>query len=133
MNILAIDPGKLKCGLAVMQSQQMVLEKMIVSLDDLFITVKHLCEKFEIELIVIGDRTNSKVINNSLKSLAISMVKVDEDCSSLEGRQRYLIEHTKGLARLVPIGLRVPKEPYDDYVAVVLAERYFSSLNNDQL
>jgi len=28
----------------------------------------------------------------------------------------------------MPIGLRTPKEPYDDYVAEILAARYFDSI-----
>ncbi len=129
MNILAIDPGKLKCGLAVAQNQQLILLKMILPIDELSVKVEELVEEFQITLIVIGDRTQSNIICKSLQNLKIPIVKVNEDYSSLEGRRRYLRDHRDGLSRFIPIGLRVPKEPYDDYVAVVLAERYFASLH----
>ncbi|MDP7423155.1 MAG: resolvase, partial [bacterium] len=53
---------------------------------------------------------------------------VDERESTLEGRRRYFQEHPpRGLWRLVPLSLRYPPEPFDDLVAVILAERFFSS------
>jgi hypothetical protein len=47
----------------------------------------------------------------------------------MEGRRRYLLDHPLcGLFKLVPVSLRTPGEPFDDYVAVVLAERFFQHL-----
>ena len=33
----------------------------------------------------------------------------------------------KGIARLIPKGMRTPPEPIDDYAAVILAERYLKT------
>jgi hypothetical protein len=55
---------------------------------------------------------------------------VNEDRSSLEGRYRYLKENSRGLSRILPVGLRIPREPYDDYVAVILAERFLKTYPN---
>jgi len=81
-------------------------------------------DKYRISTFVVGDRTNSKIIVNTLKSFGLPVEMVDENNSSFEGRRRYLKDHSRGLLRLIPVGLRTPREAYDDYVAVILAERF---------
>lgn len=131
--LLAIDPGIQKCGLAVVTDQVTVIKKMVIPSPDLIEVVTKLNHEFRLAMVVVGDRTSSKRVREKLISLNIPIIMVDEHKSSLEGRYRYLRENTKGLVRFIPIGLRVPKEPYDDYVAVILAERFLKqhhSLNN---
>ncbi len=124
--VLALDPGKFKCGLAVVTSQGIVHEKLVIGLPDLKDAVIKLSNQFKISAIVLGDRTNSKTIRFNLATeVGVPIVLIDEDKSSLEGRYRYLKENTRGLLKILPIGLRVPRQPYDDYVAVILAERFF--------
>ena len=129
-NILAIDPGNQKCGLAITDHEGTVLKKMVAPADKLVEMVGALCREFSIAVIVIGDRTYSKKVRESLQSLNLAIESVDENRSSIEGRYRYLKENTTGLAKLLPIGLRTPKQPYDDYVAVVLAERFLKGNPN---
>ena len=76
-----------------------------------------------------GDRTASHEVVESLRDITrLPIVTVDEHRSSMEGRELYLRENPgRGLCRWLPIGLRVPDRPYDDYVAQVLASRYFRS------
>jgi len=81
-------------------------------------------DNYQISLLVVGDRTNSKVISDRLEPFGLPIEMVDENNSSFEGRRRYLKDHSQGLKRLLPIGLRSPKEAYDDYVAIILAERF---------
>jgi RNase H-fold protein (predicted Holliday junction resolvase) len=129
--VLAIDPGSMKCGLAVVTNQMTVLNKMTVDLQGLIDTVRRLCAEYSVPVIVIGDRTHSKKIFTNLTALLqLPIVMVDEDRSSLEGRYRYLKENSRGLSKILPIGLRVPREPYDDYVAVILAERFLKKYPN---
>lgn len=129
--ILAVDPGRQKCGIAVVHRQSGVKHKQIVSTDSLVETVKTLCEQHPVNVIVIGDRTRSQLTSSELAGLGLPIVFVNEDCSSMEGRQRYLRENTRGLARLLPLGLRVPAGAYDDYVAVILAERYWQTVSDE--
>ena len=62
----------------------------------------------------------------ALHGQAAVVRRIDEAYSTLEGRRRYLQEHRRGWRRLLPLGLQAPPEPYDDYVAVVLGERFFA-------
>jgi RNase H-fold protein (predicted Holliday junction resolvase) len=126
-HLLAIDPGSKKCGLAVVTNEGQVLKKMVVPIERLNEIVSALEQEFSLTMILVGDRTNSKYIRECLTMFQLPIVVVDEDQSTVEGRYRYLKENTRGLARLIPIGLRIPKSPFDDYVAVVLAERYLKN------
>lgn len=107
-----------------------VLKKLVVPIENLQNTVFALHQEFQLRLIVVGDRTCSRIIREMLAPLKLKVETVDEDKSSMEGRYRYLAENTKGLARIIPIGLRTPKQPFDDYVAVVIAERYLKNNPN---
>ena len=121
---MAIDPGRKKCGLAIVNNKAQVIVQKVIPVEKLKATVIALEKEFGFTQIIVGDRTYHQYIRESLVFLGKPLVIVDEDKSTLEGRYRYLKENTKGLARLIPIGLRVPKQPFDDYVAVILAERY---------
>jgi hypothetical protein len=110
--------------------QAQVLKKMVIPLENLIETICALDQEFRLALILVGDRTYSKNIRKMLTSFELQVVTVNEDKSSLEGRYRYLKENTRGLTRLIPIGLRIPRRPFDDYVAVVLAERYLKNNPN---
>ena len=87
-------------------------------------SVSVIMNKYRISTFVVGDRTNSKIVGNILKTFGLPVEMVDENNSSFEGRRRYLKDHSRGLLRLIPVGLRTPREAYDDYVAVILAERF---------
>lgn len=127
LNILAVDPGHQKCGVAVVDERGVPLTQMVIAFGELQATVEKLITEYPIECIVLGDRTHSKVYKKILKGFQLPVEMVNEDRSSIEGRMRYLRENSKGLKRLLPLGLRTPDRPYDDYVAVILAERYLAN------
>ncbi len=104
-----------------------MIRKQIIAAAQLVETVQALVMEYPEAEIVLGDRTFSRQFFNQLQGLGKKIYFVDEDRSSLEGRYRYLKENSKGLAKLLPIGLRVPKQPFDDYVAVILAERFLKA------
>lgn len=127
--IIAIDPGREKCGLAVVTRSGEVITREIILLNDLIIRISYHLGRYGVRNIVLGDRTGSRNVRELIRSAGITndVAFVDEDRSSEIARKRYLMEHPgKGIARLLPIGLRTPDEPIDDYVAVILAERYLA-------
>lgn len=125
--VLAVDPGRYKAGMAVVSKVHGTLLRCIVSADDCASRGRELAAAHGVHRIVVGDRTGSR---EAVRTLALSsgleVITVDEHRSSMEARQRYLREHRgRGLYRFVPMGLRTPGEPFDDYVAEILAARYF--------
>lgn len=126
MVILAIDPGNEKCGIAVVAKGSVVV-KQVAGRDEYLEIVKRLAEDYQVNFIVLGDGTGSKEFLVEIKgALATFSVRtIDERLSTEEARRRYWIDHKpKGLRRLLPTSMQLPPEPYDDYVAVILAERF---------
>lgn len=129
MVVLGIDPGRDKCGLAVV-SKGSVLVKEVVPRANYLVRVQSWVHQFGVEQIVIGDGTGSaKVVEEVKLNLPlVPVTTVDERFSSEEARRRYWDDHPRrGLRKLLPVSMQVPPEPFDDYVAVILAERFLSS------
>jgi len=128
--ILGFDPGKDKCGIAVMGRDKKVCYHQVVPSESAISTIQSLCEQFSIELLVLGDQTTSKSWKQKLtQSLSpeIQIIRVDERFSSLEAKDRYWEMYPPtGLSRLIPQGMRTPPRPVDDIVAIVLIERYLN-------
>lgn len=127
--IVGFDPGRDKCGLAVMGSDGQLHYHQVVLAEDAIATLQSLDREFSIHLLVMGDQTTSKKwkqqITESLPSLRIE--QVDERYSSLEARERYWQMYPpQGLTRFIPEGMRTPPRPVDDIVAIVLIERYLN-------
>ena len=126
--ILGLDPGRDKCGVAVMNNEQKVLYHQIIDSQNAIATIQKLAREFAIDLIVMGDGTTSKIWQQQIESIAtMPIVTIDETNSTLEARDRYWIMYPpKGLQRIIPQGLRVPPRPVDDLVAILLIERYLN-------
>ena len=130
--IIAIDPGREKCGLAVVDQQSGVLSQQIIETKALPTVVEQLRATYHITKVVLGDGTSSQVAKERLEKSRQAdqpfMIElIDERHSTDQARKRYWREHPPtGLKRLIPVTMQVPPRPVDDYVAVILAERYFA-------
>jgi len=126
--VLAIDPGRAKCGLAVVSRDEGVLARTIVGLADLADTARLLAARFEPQAVVVGGGTGAAVVTAAICSLPIPVHVVDERLTTRNARARYFHDNPpRGWRRLVPKGLLVPAEPYDDYAAVLLAEQFLAA------
>lgn len=126
--VLAIDPGTDKCGLAVVDGQR-VLRRWVAPRIALIGEVQEALTQYKAGLIILGDRTGSSRFRQELAAVfpQVEIALVNEHLSSVEARRRYWEENPpKGWRRLIPVGMQVPPEPFDDLVAVILAERYFN-------
>jgi len=129
--VIAVDPGRDKCGVAVVGRQGGVLCKSVVAAGRMAAVVAELAMRHTVDTVVLGDRTGRKDAMAALAAIRpggreLTIRLVDEHRSTDEARARYWRDHPpRGLARLVPVTLRVPPVPVDDYVAVIIAERYF--------
>ena len=128
--ILAVDPGKDKCGVALVADDGQILFRRVVPSASLGHWVQHLTGQHPVRAVVVGGGTYSQPIRRLLEGLqavraAGGLRVVEEAGSSGEARRLYWRLHPpRGLWRLIPVGLRVPPEPWDDLAAVVLARRF---------
>jgi len=128
--ILAIDPGKNKCGLAVLDEKQQVFERRVLERIQLSREVQQLITKHRIRTVVIGRSAFGRDVEIELLrlNLKVNLVFIPETDSTRQARVRYWKENPpKGLLRFFPTSLRVPPVPVDDYAAVILAERYLKT------
>ena len=127
--VLAVDPGTRKCGVAVVSDRGDVWHLAIVGTHELPATAAALVEQYHVSLVLVGNRTGARSAGEMLSAACpvATVVFVDEHMSTLRARERYFRDNPpRGLARLLPRGLRVPPESYDQYVALVLAEEYLA-------
>jgi RNase H-fold protein (predicted Holliday junction resolvase) len=130
--ILGFDPGKDKCGVAVMGVDRQLYYHEVVLSQNAIAQISQLRQKFPISLLVMGDQTTAKrwkkQLNDELPE-PINIILVDERYSTLEARDRYWQMYPpKGLTKLLPEGMRQPPRPIDDIVAILLIERYLARL-----
>ena len=128
--ILGFDPGRDKCGVAVMNSNGEIHNHQVVSATDAIATIESLSQQYPLEVIVMGNLTTAKSWRDKLQShfpnFAIEMI--NEHNSTLEARDRYWQMYPpRGFTRLLPQGIRIPPRPIDDIVAIILIERYLLS------
>lgn len=127
--LLGFDPGRDKCGLAVVQGVGNVLEAQVVASDRALDRLKTFCDRFGSTTLIIGDRTTSRQWQDRIAQQFpdLRLVRVNEHNSTLAARDRYwLMYPPRGLGRLIPQGLRLPPRPIDDIVAILLIERYLN-------
>ncbi|HEY9728179.1 MAG TPA: pre-16S rRNA-processing nuclease YqgF [Chroococcales cyanobacterium] len=128
--ILGFDPGRDKCGLAVMGKERQLVYHQVVVSQEAIATIQQLCQNYAIETIVMGNQTTAKSWKQRLSrdlSVSVPIILVDERYSTLEARDRYWQMYPpQGLKRLIPQGMRQPPRPIDDIVAILLIERYLA-------
>lgn len=129
--ILGFDPGRQKCGFAVMGLDRNLFYHAVIAAGEAIATIQTLRSQYPISILVMGDQTSAQEWKQKLLDLPdpLRVVLVDERYSTLEARDRYWqMFPPKGLSRLLPIGLRMIDRPIDDIVAILLIERYLERL-----
>lgn len=130
--ILGFDPGRDKCGLAVMAIDRTIYWHQVITTPQVIESVNALCETYPISLLVIGNQTTSKTWHQKLLQAGVPNLKiteVDERYSTLEARAKYWqMFPPQGVYRLIPESLRTIHDPIDDIVAIILIERYLDQL-----
>ena len=126
--ILGFDPGKDKCGVAVMDGNRALLYHQVLLTIEVITKISDLCQQYNVSRIVMGDQTTAKYwqqqLTTAFPDLPIELI--DERYSSLEARDRYWQMYPANfITRLIPQGMRQSPRPIDDLVAIILIERYF--------
>ena len=121
---MAVDPGRDKCGMAVLDGQGEVLWRQVIETSALEEIARARAEEFLPACLILGNGTTSKAAEGRLKSALPKMtVKVvDEYRTTDEARKLYWqVNPPRGWRKFLPVTMQVPPEPVDDLVAVILA------------
>ena len=128
--IIAVDPGREKCGVAVVDRQQGTLWQQVVPSDELLPAVTTLVREFDCRAVALGNQTSSAAAAQKLQPLLDQnkieeIFMIDEHGSTEKARQRYWKAHPPtGWRRFIPIGLLLPPCAIDDFAAIILGERF---------
>lgn len=126
---LGIDPGLSKCGYATISNEGRRLALEVVPTAALNDRLERDLLTRSVRMICVGHATTSEKIVRQIRSRwpEAPITIVDESNTTLDARRLYYKDHPpRGLLRLIPRGLLVPKEPLDGYAALLIAERYLA-------
>ncbi|MDV3000880.1 MAG: putative pre-16S rRNA nuclease [Chroococcopsis gigantea SAG 12.99] len=133
MLIIGFDPGKDKCGVAVMDEKKIIYTHAVIPSPEALNGITALLQKYPSQTLVMGNQTTSKSWKKQLQENLppeIEIILVDERNSSQEARDRYWEMYPpKGVKKLIPRGMLVPDCPIDDIVAILLIERYLQQVS----
>lgn len=123
--VIAIDPGRDKCGIAILWSDGTFRQEVIAT-ETLAERVACLHHRYPSATVIIGNGTTSKESRERIvRECHLTPLVVEEYKTTEEARKRYWQENPpRGLRRFLPTSMQVPPVAVDGYVAVILAERY---------
>ena len=129
--VLAIDPGRDKCGIALVAHQnksEIVHLRRVVPVAKMQEAIEELSQTYSFSQVVLGDSTASNEWRAKIEMWLpqAQIFTVDESNSSYQARELYWEAHPpRGWRRFLPLSLQEPPEPIDDFAAVILARRFF--------
>ena len=127
MTVAAMDPGRDKCGLAVLSDEGEILLQKVIETDRMEEEVVDAVSRHRPERFILGNGTTSKRAEERIRVAVpeLDIHVVDEYRTTEMAKKEYWKAHPPtGWRRLLPTTMLVPPVPVDDFVAVILARRY---------
>lgn len=125
--VAGLDPGRDKCGLAVVSPEGECLFHQVVPAAELAEHLRSLQAEYGFRRLVMGNGTTSRQAGKQVRAALpeTELIVMDEYRTTDAAREEYWQLHKPtGWRRLVPRGMLVPPEPVDDLAALILARRY---------
>lgn len=125
---MGIDPGRDKCGVAVLTAAGEIKFQRVVATEELDSALKNLAAQFQIEAVILGDGTTHKAAAQKITAAGLRFRLVDEKHTTEEARREYWEKNPpRGWRRLLPTSMQVPPEPVDAIVAEILVRRFLQA------
>ena len=126
--IMGVDPGRDKCGVAVLNSVGEVKFSEVIPTENFDAAIQKLSAQFDIERIILGNGTTHLDAEKKLRAVNLPVTIIDEKFTTEEARREYWVQNPpRGWRRLLPVSMQVPPVPVDNIVAEILAKRYLGS------
>ena len=124
MCIVGIDPGRDKCGVAVLNSGGEILFEKVIETAEFETILKNLLAQYNLTLAILGDGTTHKNAEKILRALNLPVKIVDEKHTTEQARREYWKKNPpRGWRKFLPTSMQVPPEPVDGIVAEILVKR----------
>ena len=122
---MGIDPGRDKCGVAVLTAAGEIKFQRVVATEELDAVIKNLAAQFEIKSVILGDGTTHKAAAQKISAAGLSFQLVDEKHTTEEARREFWKKNPpRGWRKFLPTSMQVPPEPVDAIVAEILVRRF---------
>lgn len=138
--ILAVDPGKDKTGCAVVEEDGSLVVKKVVPTVSYEKEIGLLLSRFPVRAFIMGNGTRHQEMKDRSEKLLkamereIPVIMVDEKYTTEMGEAWYWKDHpARGLARLIPRGMRTVPVPVDDYVAWIIGNIYLGHVKAEDV
>ncbi len=128
-SVAALDPGRDKCGFAVLDAAGGVRLQKVIQTLNLEQEITDTYTSYGFRFLVLGNGTTSAAAMARVKAALpdLDVVLVDEYRTTEMAKKAYWQAHPlQGWRRLLPCSMLVPPEPVDDFVAVILARRFLA-------
>ena len=126
--MVAIDPGTVKCGVAILDYSGLLIEGFSVNRSSFISQFKETLTLHSPLQCIVGDGTSSKALISEIQeNCSIPVVVIDEFGSTLEARKLWAeSEWSTGIYKYVPLIIKTLFEPssLDSYAAWALGLRF---------
>ena len=125
--VIAIDPGKSKCGLILAEiSEKKVYRAIILKSELLENYLRNLIAAEEISKIIIGNGTTSREIREKLYFLKKEIITFEEKNTTYRAKARYFeLFPISGLKFLIPREVFILNKNLDAISALIILEDYY--------
>ena len=124
--VIAIDPGKHKCGLVLAEiSEKKVYEAIIIKSELLEDYVRNLNDVEDVSEIIIGNGTTSKIIKGKLNFFKKEIITFEEKNTTFRAKARYFeIFPIRGVKFFIPREVFLLNKNLDAISALIILEDY---------
>ena len=127
---MGIDPGRDKCGVAVLTAAGEIKFQRVVPTEELAGVIKNLAAELKIISVILGDGTTHKAAAQKISAAGLKFQLVDEKHTTEEARREFWKKNPpRGWRKFLPTSMQVPPEPVDAIVAEILVRRFLNTLN----
>lgn len=128
MYIAGVDPGRDKCGVAVLNSDGEIFFEEVIETAEFETMIKNLLAQYKFKLVILGDGTTHKNAEKILRGLNLEVKIVDEKHTTEQARREYWEKNPpRGWRKFLPTSLQVPPAPVDGIVAEILVKRHLQN------
>ena len=131
--LAALDPGREKCGFAVVNGEGAALFQKVIETLNLEREIIDKYFEYAFTTLVLGNGTTSKEAKKRIEEAVplLNVLLVDEYRTTDMAKRVYWQAHPpRGWRRLLPVTMLVPPEPVDDFVAIILARRFLEGASS---
>ena len=134
--VIAIDPGKHKCGLVFAEiSEKKVYEAIIIKSELLEDYVRNLNDVEDVSKIIVGNGTTSKIIKGKLNFFKKEIITFEEKNTTFRAKARYFeIFPIRGVKFFIPREIFLLNKNLDAISALIILEDFckikFNTIQN---